>query len=173
VPRALSCTPDRGRSGASDPSSFGRGPGRYLEEKRAQAARFDRSLRRAIRHFVPLNRRRRLNRSTYPDARRFWWWHLLSDCDLAEVHAAVEDERCETPHLSACPHCGEWLRRLRRVREMLRRLPPVEHPSVEDLLRLHRGELAGEEEEGLGWHLELCGSCSSEMALMVRARSIE
>ena len=140
--------------------------GSQLEEKRAQASRFDRSLRGAIRHFVPLNQRRRLNQPAYPDAGRFWWWYLLSECDLAAVHAAVEGERPTTPHVASCRRCGEWLRRLRRIRTTLRECAPIAHPRLGDLWRLRRGELTGEEAEGLGWHLTLCRRCASVIELL-------
>ena len=138
----------------------------HLEEKRAQAWRFDRSLRGAIRHFVPLNQRRRLNQPSYPDAGRFWWWYLRSDCDLAEVHAAADGERPATPHLSVCPYCGDWLRRLRHIRATLRHCPPTTHPGPADFLRLRQGELSGEEAEGLAWHLKLCRRCASLIGLL-------
>jgi hypothetical protein len=137
-----------------------------LEAKRAQASRLDRTLRGAIRHFVPLNQRRRLNQPAYPDAGRFWWWYVLSECDLAAVHAAAEGERPTTPHLVSCRRCGEWLRWLRRIRTTLRECAPIAHPRLGDLRRLHRGELKGEDAEGLGWHLALCRRCASAIELL-------
>jgi hypothetical protein len=145
--------------------------GEDLVGKRFQTTPFDRILRGSIRHFIALNRHRRSNRNAYPDPIRFWWWHVLSDCDLEDVYLAAEGGEPGTPHLPTCRLCGEWLRRLREVQAMLRRsLPGEGHPSADDLLRLRQGELTGEEEEGLDWHVKLCGVCSSEMGLLGRSR---
>jgi hypothetical protein len=148
-----------------------RGP---LTDLGKEIARFDARLRDGIRHFLPFNLYRRSYRDTLPDSARFWWWHELADCDLPAIYAAVDTES-EPEHVGQCSHCAAELGRLREVQRSLALIQPevAAHPGVEELVALFHGELGGEEEQGIDWHLRVCRACREEMEALQRAEELE
>ena len=62
-------------------------------------AAVDELIRASIQHFFPYNCFRRSYRDRFPDADRFWWWHVRADCDLKPLYEAVEGKEVHSEHL--------------------------------------------------------------------------
>lgn len=145
-----------------------------LEKLREQLRRLDKRWKPKVRHFVPFNAFRKAFRRARPEAERFWWWHLQSDCDLQAVYQAVEGE--EVPvHITSCDACGVQLRERKAVVAALRSVHglPRTHPDADLLVRAFNGEASGEEEEWVEWHVHTCESCRADMEALQRADDAE
>lgn len=148
-----------------------------LMECRQRLSQLDALWKEGIRHFLPFNAYRRSHRDAYPQPQKFWWWHLLSDCDLAGVYRMADltaGSRQQTAgrkkHLQDCPYCPSLLQEIERTKSLLgkaKEMPPS-HPRPEDLVRLYYGEMGGPEEEALEWHLKLCETCRWEFEAIQR-----
>lgn len=148
--------------------------GPALAECRQRLSHLDMLWKEGIRHFLPFNAYRRSYRGAYPQSQKFWWWHLLSDCDLAGVYRLAEGEEALSSawqeHLQNCPYCPNLLQELERTKNLLSKAKgmPPSHPRPEDLVRLYDGEIGGPEEEALEWHLKLCKTCRWEFEAIQR-----
>jgi hypothetical protein len=128
-----------------------------------------------IQHFLPLNAYRRAYRQAYPQAQELWWWHLTADCDIATVYRVAEGHIEPSSHLHDCPSCQSLLGQLKETASLLggAQSIAVSHPQPEELVRLYYGEIAGQEEQALEWHVQLCETCRWEFEAIQRGEEDE
>ncbi|NCC31062.1 MAG: hypothetical protein EOM24_03445 [Chloroflexia bacterium] len=90
----------------------------------------------------------------------------LSGIDLLAVADGEADE-ATLAHVRTCPHCSQWVTRLRRMQTLLRqRLYRLDCPSTELLVDYCQGLLEPEKALVIRQHLEYCPHCRAEVTLL-------
>ncbi|WP_129672048.1 zf-HC2 domain-containing protein [Candidatus Chloroploca sp. Khr17] len=90
----------------------------------------------------------------------------LSGIALLAVADGEADEET-LAHVRTCPHCSQWVTRLRRMQTLLRqRLYRLECPSTEMLVDYCQGLLDPEEASAIRQHLKYCPHCHAEVNLL-------
>lgn len=138
----------------------------------ADQERLDARLRAVLDRTLPANA---LRRAAAPE-RASWWWTYRAACDEelvareASGRSTEDDRERLAEHLASCDECRRDLAGITRADRILdggAGALEVACPSVDELRRFVRGELAPALGRALDVHVTLCDRCRSAL----RARS--